>query len=118
MNQPIDNTAKITILTTAAVQLAAILSVLVIVLKFDGSTEVTVVQALLTFMVPNALAGGAVGVAHVITTNRAKLPSMPVSVVPVGPVASTAPAAVQAAPSQPYSVPPVGPTPAAAILGG
>lgn len=66
-----NNTAVLTVMATTAVQIVSILSVLLIVLRYDGSTETTVIQALLAFMVPNALAGGAVAVAHVITGNRA-----------------------------------------------
>lgn len=123
---PVDNTAKLTMLATAGVQLAAIISVLVIVLRFDGSTEVTVVQALLTFMVPNALAGGAAAVTHIATVNRSRLPTVPGAIVPTAGASAPVPVPVQpvAAPISPViPVTPVTPvaggvgTPASVILG-
>lgn len=56
------------ILAPAVIQLVAILSVLAIVLIHDGSTETVVVQALLALIIPNAIAGGAVAVTHVIAS--------------------------------------------------
>lgn len=62
--------ALIGILTPAVIQLASIIAVVAIVMKYDGSTELTVIQALLAIVVPNAIAGGAASVAHIVGSSK------------------------------------------------
>lgn len=59
------------ILAPFVIELVAILSVVVIVLIHDGSTDNIVIQALLALILPNGIAGGAVAVSHVIFSRPA-----------------------------------------------
>lgn len=57
-------TAVLGILGPLIVQVIAIIGAVVIVLVHDGSTEQTVINALLAIVIPNSLAAGATAVMH------------------------------------------------------
>lgn len=70
---PAPNSSNSVLLALAApflLQFAALLGIIIIVLVRDGVSTDTVITSLLAFLITNGVAGGAIGVTHVLTSNN------------------------------------------------